>query len=180
MLTSRDIIEALSLLTPEERGEIVKWCNVYGCRDTSRAGNPFVDFAYRELAECMTIATRSPFPHSFEQFSRTNTDQFKKLINGVEAVMRTIEQLTPHRTLIQRMAALRYLTRLCFDYTAHRSLRLSIGTVAEAMMEIEATINQAFPGWLASGDFVTKVLLTTMARGTGDVRDKSFTEAKVR
>jgi hypothetical protein len=171
-LTRRQIIEALGGLSSEDRAEIVKWCDALGVQNLTRSDNPNAEHAFGTLAILFSTHYHYP-PLSLTTFARTRAAEYRKLLRAIEHTMRLIDAWWPKERRNTKLALLRYLCTIAFDVSTRRSARVGWSQVVAALQNIEAYVNDAFPGWLRAGVFQQRAL----ERVTGGlhVREESNT-----
>lgn len=152
------VIESLTSLSADQRAEVIKWCDALGSSPLSVNENPNSDFAYTELARCFSHYYRCDYPSKLIGFARSKPQAYKKLIRSANHAMGCVHAWWPEERQIVQVALLKYLCRLAFDVSTRRSTRVTWERVIAALGDIEATVNDAFPGWLKAGLFQQRTL----------------------
>lgn len=151
--TKTQVIEALPFLTPEDRAEVVKWCESLGARAFVRGENRYIEHIYNSCAELYKKHHGSHMQFPLVRFARTYSTQYKSLVRAADHVVEMCEEWWPDVSEIQRIKFLDYLCRVAFDAMTRRTNRTDWAHLIRALADIEASVNVMFPGWLNSGDF---------------------------
>lgn len=155
--TAQEIIRSLGGLTPEERAEIVRWCESFGTVSLDRREHPDVEHVYEKFAQRFAEYYRVQ-PLTLARLNRTRNEDYRLLVKATAYVSARVTAWWPNSQRNTRLALLRYLCGLCFDVCTRRYRRVSWRNLCEAMLQLEVTINDAFPGWLRAGVFQNCVI----------------------
>lgn len=158
-----DVIEALPFLTPEDRAEIVKWCESLGAREFVRGESRYIDTIYDSCAALYRKHHGQHMQFPLVRFARTSPQLYKKLVRAADHMVACCHEWWPDITDVQRVRFLDYLCRVAFDAMTRRTNRTDWASLIGALANIEASINVMFPGWLNCGDFQKKVMVRILS-----------------
>lgn len=156
-LSRRKILESLGGLSADDRADIVKWCDALGVQNLTRQDNESAEHAFQEISEQFAAYYHTPRV-SISTFARTRTSEYRRFLRAVDRAWQAVAAWWPGTRKVARIALLRYLCRIAFSVCAHRTRRVDWAHVTAALLEIEATVNDAFPGWLSAGIFQQRAL----------------------
>lgn len=176
MAGKREVIALLGALSPEDRAEVVKWCEALGIKDTGREGNPIAEFVYQELTRCLAKYYHTDYPPNLFAFARARPREHRKLLLASDVLKDRVEKWWPTTQRLVQLALVKYLVSLAFDATTRSTHYVTTGRIIDALFDIEATINDVFPGWLNSGMFTERVL-ARVTGGKTSVRHQPIAQA---
>lgn len=156
-LSRKQILESLGGLSADDRADVVKWCDALGIQNLTRQDNESAEHAFQEISEQFSAYYHTP-PISISLFARTRTGEYRRFLRAVERVWQVVKTWWPETRRIARLSLLRYLCRITFSVCAQRTRRVNWSHITAALLEIEATVNDAFPGWLSAGIFQQRAL----------------------
>lgn len=156
-MSRKQILEALGGLSADDRADVVKWCDALGVQNLTRQDNESAEHAFQELSEQFAAYYHTP-PISISVFARTRTSEYRRFLRAVDRTWQVIKSWWPETKRIARLALLRYLCRIAFSVCARRTRRVNWAHLITALQEIEATVNDAFPGWISAGIFQQRAL----------------------
>ena len=173
-LRRKQVVQSLSGLSAEERAEVVKWCDVLGVSGLSGAENPNTDISFTAFNRCFAAFYHTSQIASLTALARSRPKVYRKLITATNHAMARIEDWWPDEKKNVKVGLLNYLCRLSFQVATRRTVRVNWEAAITALSDLEATVNDAFPGWLSSSIFQSRAL--RLVKGSSDARPKSDSE----
>lgn len=163
LVSKREIIESLPTLTPEERGEVVNWCEALGAQGFVRGESRHLQTIYASLARLFAEYHADHTSPSLGRFARSHPADYKALVRAANHAVAKCAEWWPDINDIQRVKFLDYLCRVSFDAMSRQTHVSSWQNLIKSLTNLEASINEMFPGWLRTGDFQKRVLIRFMS-----------------